>query len=121
MATSNDERHPPEFIISASEGEFWMSTGLYPQEVIIEFNPPKQFRTVRISSTNLRQITLEGSESNTLSGSMSLLGKSEIGRMQGSLQRETLAVSSSRPVALVKLNILSGWDEFVSIHSLVFD
>lgn len=121
MATSNDSRHPPEFILSVHESEYWMSTGLFPQEIIIEFNPPKLLRTVRFTSTNIRHIMLEGSESNAVTGSMTMLGKSEVGRMQGSYQRETMALNSSRPVALVKVSLLSGWDEFVSIHGMVFD
>lgn len=34
-ATCADERHPPENTLDGTESTFWMTTGLFPQELVI--------------------------------------------------------------------------------------
>ena len=38
MATCYDERFPPENIIDGDERTFWMTTGLFPQEFVVELS-----------------------------------------------------------------------------------
>ena len=47
-ATSLDKDHPPSSIVDGDETTFWMTTGLYPQEVVVQFKKPCQI--VRITT-----------------------------------------------------------------------
>uniref|UniRef100_A0A2K5BV06 DOC domain-containing protein n=1 Tax=Aotus nancymaae TaxID=37293 RepID=A0A2K5BV06_AOTNA len=38
LATSSDEKHPPENIIDGNPDTFWATTGMFPQEFIIYFH-----------------------------------------------------------------------------------
>jgi heat shock protein beta-11 len=35
MATSVDERFPPEQMLDGKDSSFWMTTGLFPQEFVV--------------------------------------------------------------------------------------
>jgi hypothetical protein len=36
LATSCDERHPPEGVLSPRPDDFWVTTGCFPQEIVIQ-------------------------------------------------------------------------------------
>lgn len=36
LATCCDERHPPENVLSANYADFWVTTGCFPQEIVIQ-------------------------------------------------------------------------------------
>jgi len=46
-ATCFDLEHPPSNAIEPDETSFWMTTGLFPQEIVFKFNEP--IRIVRVS------------------------------------------------------------------------
>lgn len=117
MTTSEDEKFPGEAILSVDTRHFWTSTGLYPQEIIIQLNPANSFKTVRIVSTNIRQLVIEGCETQNV-GNFVKIGETEIGNNRGGLQRESVNINQPRPFSFIKVIVLSGWDHFVSIHSL---
>lgn len=52
MATCADERHPPENIIDPKDGSFWITTGLYPQEFVIQLGSTSQVNKVRTLTSN---------------------------------------------------------------------
>uniref|UniRef100_A0A8C0IUM8 DOC domain-containing protein n=1 Tax=Chelonoidis abingdonii TaxID=106734 RepID=A0A8C0IUM8_CHEAB len=49
LATSNDEKYPPENIIDGSSETFWTTTGMFPQEFIISFH-----KCVKISKLTIQ-------------------------------------------------------------------
>ena len=59
MATSFDERFPPENILDGAEsfgaeaiGTFWMTTGMFPQELVIALDKPVQVSQIVIMMLN---------------------------------------------------------------------
>jgi len=57
MATCYDERFPPENIIDGNEGTFWLTTGLYPQEFVVELSQVTQVtRVTTVSMHGKRHI-----------------------------------------------------------------
>jgi hypothetical protein len=59
MATSVDERFPPENIIDGAEsfgaeaiGTFWMTTGMFPQELVVALANPVQVSQIVIMMLN---------------------------------------------------------------------
>ena len=117
MTTSVDPSFPAENVLTTNPREFWISTGLFPQELLFHLSPPLLPRSIRIISTNVRQIAVEGCES-THPGNFTKIGETELGSNSGDLQRESVEVNAQRPVNFVKVVVLSGWDEFVSVHSI---
>ena len=42
FSSSYDEKHPPENIFDGSKQKFFSSTGIFPQEICIQFDNPKE-------------------------------------------------------------------------------
>lgn len=120
MATSYDEHYPVDNVLTQANNEFWTTTGLYPQEVLIQLAPAKSIRSIRFTATNLRQVVIEGSEGPHL-GNFVKIGEGEVGNNRGGLQRESVEITSSKVFTFIKFIINSGWDDFVSIHQLKFE
>ena len=97
-----------------------MSTGLFPQEILLQLTTPSAPRSIRIVSSNVRQVIVEGCEGNH-PGNFSKIGETELGSNSGDLQRESIDLSISKPINFIKVMIMLGWDEFVSVHSLKID
>ena len=51
-ATSFDERFDPKNVLDTRNMKnFWMTTGLYPQEILLQLSQPKVVSEVRFSSS----------------------------------------------------------------------
>ncbi|XP_064445183.1 intraflagellar transport protein 25 homolog isoform X2 [Mirounga angustirostris] len=50
LATSSDEKHPPENIIDGNPETFWTTTGMFPQEFIICFHKHVRIERLVIQS-----------------------------------------------------------------------
>lgn len=117
MSTSYDPDYPPENVLSSSNKEFWMSTGLFPQELVFQLNSASNIRTVRIVCSNVRQVLVETCDSSHI-GSFAKAGETEFGNNGGDLQRESVDLNVQKPVNFVRIIFLTGWDEFISVHSV---
>ncbi|MEE6495608.1 hypothetical protein FKM82_002095 [Ascaphus truei] len=51
LATSSDERHPPEHIIDGNPETFWTTTGMFPQEFIISLRGLLKISKITLQST----------------------------------------------------------------------
>ncbi|XP_075412604.1 intraflagellar transport protein 25 homolog isoform X1 [Tenrec ecaudatus] len=63
LATSSDEKHPPENIIDGNPRTFWTTTGLFPQEFIICFHKHVRIEKLIIQSYFVRTLRIEKSTS----------------------------------------------------------
>uniref|UniRef100_A0AC11DJP2 Intraflagellar transport 25 n=1 Tax=Ovis aries TaxID=9940 RepID=A0AC11DJP2_SHEEP len=50
LATSSDEKHPPENMIDGNPETFWTTTGMFPQEFIICFHKHVRIEKLVIQS-----------------------------------------------------------------------
>ena len=51
-ATSFDERYDPKNVLDVDNmGTYWMTTGLYPQELLISLDRPKSVYGVKFCAT----------------------------------------------------------------------
>lgn len=97
-----------------------MTTGLYPQELLILFTPAREVRTVHFVTTNVRKVMVEVAETNSLVA-FTKVGETEIGSNRGGLQRESVPLNSPRPVTYLKFVVVAGYEDFASVHSVKFD
>ena len=88
-ATSFDERFDPASVLDHGKPQkFWMTTGLYPQELMIQFERPKSLSEVKFQTTGGKsQITLFLSEHADMSFFILYSPSSYYRRMQTSLQQ----------------------------------
>ncbi|XP_052571529.1 intraflagellar transport protein 25 homolog isoform X2 [Peromyscus californicus insignis] len=59
LATSSDEKHPPENIIDGNPETFWTTTGMFPQEFIICFHKHVKIEKLVIQSYLVRTLRIE--------------------------------------------------------------
>uniref|UniRef100_A0A0B6ZAJ5 F5/8 type C domain-containing protein n=1 Tax=Arion vulgaris TaxID=1028688 RepID=A0A0B6ZAJ5_9EUPU len=117
LATSSDEKHPPENIIDGNTETFWATTGMFPQEVVIKFQALMKITNVHVCSYNIRRLKLEASE--TEDGSMySSLAERELEDTDSQLQQEEVQFGEKRAYSL-RIVIESGYDHFISLHKVV--
>ncbi|XP_062920029.1 intraflagellar transport protein 25 homolog isoform X1 [Mobula hypostoma] len=96
LATSGDEKHPPENIIDGNTETFWITTGMFPQEFIIRFPEVVQINCVKIHCYN------------------------ELEHAEEQLQLEEFALDGTRATHL-RFVIKSAFDHFVSVHKVTVE
>ena len=58
-ATSFDERFDPKNVLDGNMKNFWVTTGLYPQELLIELKQPRQVNEVQFKTSGGKYQILE--------------------------------------------------------------
>jgi len=119
MVSSLDDAHPADNVIDGNEQTYWLSTGLYPQEIILELGRPSRVAGVQLLATNVRTFRVEGcSEQPALS--FEPLATGELEACAGLLQRQELrCIEQALPTLFLRAKILSGWHDFCSVHRIV--
>ena len=64
-ASSYSKSHPPSAVIQKELSSFWMTTGSYPQEIVVQLSESCSVKSVEIVSTSVRAIELWGSDGYT--------------------------------------------------------
>ncbi|XP_072919461.1 intraflagellar transport protein 25 homolog isoform X2 [Hemitrygon akajei] len=119
LATSGDEKHPPENIIDGNTETFWITTGMFPQEFIIRFPEVVQINCVKIHCYNVRRLSIEkNSEKDPVD--FEPLAKSELEHAEEQLQLEEFALDGTRATHL-RFVIKSAFDHFVSVHKVTVE
>ena len=119
MVSSLDENHPGDNIIDGREDSYWISTGLYPQEILLALSQRASVSSVKISSTNVKGIRIEGcSEEDPVN--FQTLAEDDIEELSGHLQVKDIACQSG-DIAYIKIMILSGWHDFCSVHRVIVE
>ena len=67
-ASSYDVAHPPSCIIDGDTATFWLTTGNYPQEFVLQLGEACTIKNAEIVSSGIRRVELakcEGPQANT--------------------------------------------------------
>jgi len=123
MASSLDKEHPPDNVIDGSDATYWISTGMYPQMILLELGQPTRISTVRLATTDVRGVHVEGC-SGPAATSFETLGSAELDLARGDCRlqmKELRCQALSQPTRFVKTTILSGWNDFCSVHRIVVE
>ncbi|KAJ7330588.1 Heat shock protein beta-11 [Desmophyllum pertusum] len=119
LATSYDENYPPENIIDGSLDTFWPTTGMFPQEFIISFSALMSIGNVKILCSNVKGLCIEKS-TKTDPVDFEPLVDTEFEHTEGQMQRDELKIPVTSACHL-RFLIKSGFDHFVSIHTVSVD
>jgi len=119
MVSSLDPAHPGENVIDDDHGTYWLSTGLYPQEILLWLAAPTNVDSIRVASTRVRRVRCEACpEEDPVSFGKLAEGEFEDTQGIGLQIRELRCSSQDGPTKFVRLLILSGWADFCSIHQI---
>jgi heat shock protein beta-11 len=115
-ATSADPEHPPSNITDFDESSFWVSTGMYPQEVALKFKVPSQITRITYVTGKAKTITIYSAKN------AELTEWNEI--YQHSLpalpikQLELLQLNLHDTSHGIKIFIGQGWGPFIAVYNI---
>ena len=58
FSSSYDEKHPPENIFDNNKKTFFSSTGMFPQEICVQFEPFKIVNNVSLTGYGIKKIAI---------------------------------------------------------------
>jgi hypothetical protein len=117
-STSWDPMHSPSAIIDGKSGTYWISTGLFPQEVTIALPELSSIKKIEIVSQGIKQMEVLKCETlNTASWERICLQR-EVDDADGELQRLSPSITSDTRASHVRIKILTGWTDIVSIFKV---
>mmetsp|Transcript_21149 Transcript_21149/g.59474 ORF Transcript_21149/g.59474 Transcript_21149/m.59474 type:complete len:243 (+) Transcript_21149:124-852(+) len=121
MVSSLDPAHPGDNIIDGNDSTFWISTGLYPQEILLELGQSAKVSSVSLSSTRVRSILIEGWGQEDTQANCQMLAEGELANTaNGRLQKQEMQCRNQE-IEFLRLVILSGWDDFCTVHHIHVD
>ena len=116
FASSYDEKNPPDNIFDQSKKKFFTSTGMYPQEICIQFEPFKIVNNVSITGSGIKKIAIHTCENDSAVNFIKQAEQKNVPN-SGGLQSLKLDLKKSPRVKVMKIEVLEGYDDFFSIHT----
>ena len=116
LASSYDEKHPPENIFDNNKKTFFSSTGMFPQEICIQFEPFKIVNNVSITGSGIKKIAIHTCENDSAVNFIKQAEQKNVPN-SGGLQSLKLDLKKSPRVKVMKIEVLEGYDDFFSIHT----
>ncbi|XP_059162858.1 intraflagellar transport protein 25 homolog [Physella acuta] len=117
LATSSDDKHPPENIIDGNSETFWSTTGMFPQEVVIRFQTLMKITNIHVLSYNIKKLRLEASENEDYS-KYDTIAEKKFDETDSQLQQEEIQIGEKTAMCL-RLVVESGYDHFICINKVV--
>ncbi|KAJ7332695.1 hypothetical protein JRQ81_014875 [Phrynocephalus forsythii] len=117
LATSSDEKYPPENIVDGRSETFWTTTGMFPQEFIISFHKCVTISKLTVQCYLVQVLRIEKSVSQDPVDFEQCIER-ELQFKEGELQTEEFSFPEIQATYL-RFIILSAFDAFVSVHKMI--
>ena len=117
FSSSYDEKHPPENILNPSKDKYFTSTGMFPQEICIQFETIKSVKSVTIVSYGIKKVSIQTCENDSVVNFKTQAEQNEIPNERG-LQKIKLNLVKNPNVKVLKIEVLEGYEDFFSIHNV---
>ncbi len=116
FSSSYDEKNPPENIFEPSKKTFFSSTGMFPQEICIQFEPIKTVNNVNITGYGIKKIAIHTCENDSAHFKI----QSEQDKIPNSngLQNIKLELKKNPKTRVLKIEVLEGYEDFFTIHNV---
>ncbi|ORX71684.1 hypothetical protein BCR32DRAFT_297303 [Anaeromyces robustus] len=114
MATSLDSRHGIENIVDGRINTFWISTGLFPQEIIIALSASVLLKTVTLTTMKVSHVILESSNTNIKE--FHTINSQEI--QDGTIQTTSFTIPPNTKAKYLKFIFKKGYSDFITVHKL---
>lgn len=103
-ASSCDLQYPPSAIIDGKPNTFWLTTGSFPQEFVLQFGEAAAVKSVELVSSGLRNIELYKTES-THASSWEKISTVEADDADGDVQRLSLQIPSRFNATFLRIRV----------------
>ncbi len=117
FSSSYDEKHPPENILTPSKDKFFSSTGMFPQEICIQFDSVKPVKSLDITSYGIKKLSIQTCENDSVVNFKNQVEEDKIKNEKG-IQKIKLNLEKKPNVKVLKIEVLEGYEDFFSIHSV---
>ena len=117
FSSSYDEKHPPENILTPSKDKFFSSTGMFPQEICIQFDSVKPVKSLDITSYGIKKLSIKTCENDSVVNFKNQVEEDKIKNEKG-IQKIKLNLEKKPNVKVLKIEVLEGYEDFFSIHSV---
>ena len=117
FSSSYDEKHPPENILNPSKDKYFTSTGMFPQEICIQFDSVRTIKLVSIVSYGIKKVSIQTCENDSVVNFKKQAEEKDISN-GNSLQKIKLKLDKSPTVKVLKIEVLEGHEDFFSIHNV---
>ena len=90
---------------------------MFPQEICIQFDSVKPVNSVGISSYGIKKLSVQTCENDSVVNFKTQAEQNEIPNERG-LQKIKLNLVKNPNVKVLKIEVLEGYEDFFSIHSV---
>jgi len=120
FSSSYDDKFPPQNIFVSGNKQFWTSTGLFPQEILVQLDITKSVSSINISSYAIKSIYVESCENDSAITFTKQAQMIDIPYSEGKLQEFNLNFQSAgNKIKLIKLNVTECYDTFCTINNII--
>ena len=116
FASSYDEKHPPENIFDNNKKTFFSSTGMFPQEICVQFEPFKIVNNVSLTGYGIKKIAIHTCENDSAVNFIKQIEQNDVPKSNG-LQSIKLDLKKSPRVKVMKIEVLEGYEDYFTIHT----
>ena len=119
FSSSFDEKFSPLNVLNSNNKQFWTSTGLYPQEIILNLDTEKIVNSINVVGYNIKKLVVESCENeNSITSTIRQAEMNELSFKDGKIQDFNVDFSSKKPIKIIKFIILEGYDDFCSVNCI---
>ena len=90
---------------------------MFPQEICIQFDNPRTVNSVGIVSYGIKKISIQTCENDSVVNFKKQAEQNEIPN-SNSLQKIKLNLTKNPKVKVLKIEVLEGYEDFFTIHSV---
>jgi heat shock protein beta-11 len=116
FSSSYDGKYSPENVLTVSPKEFWVSTGLFPQELSIQLDDESVVNSASLVTYGVKKIMIETCENTSAVNFTKQASMQDVPFKENKLQEFFLNFSSPKTTKIIKITVLEGYDEFCSIN-----
>lgn len=124
LSTCFDERFPASNVLDGLESTFYLTTGLFPQEILMNFSGDEvSVNRIQLVCHGVKAIKIERCTEHVPSAFEPVVD-CELASPPSGLQREQFQVNKAtvgNGVRFLKIIIASGYEQFAAIHSIVVE
>ena len=119
FSSSFDEKFSPLNVLNSNNKQFLTSTGLYPQEIILNLDTEKIVNSINVVGYNIKKLVVESCENeNSITSTIRQAEMNEISFKDGKIQDFNVDFSTKKPIKIIKFIILEGYDDFCSVNCI---
>ncbi len=121
FSSSYDDKHPPQNVLTNNK-LFWSSTGLYPQEILLQLESPSNINSVNISSYGIKKISIESCENDSAINFIKQAEIYDVPFKDSKTQSFFMTFNGQKRIAkLIRIIIDEGYDDFCAINNITFN